>query len=142
MIFRSFKFFAIASIAFLSTSIKPSAQSATRESTEIVKLVSPEEAAAALEADPKIIVIDVRTPEEYAQGHIAKALNIDVKGKDFSEKISLLERSKTYLVHCRSGVRSAASMKTLKELGFENILHLDSGLKGWIKAGFSKVTPQ
>ena len=85
--------------------------------------------------DPKIVVVDIRTPEEFAKGHIKGAVNINMNSKDFSEKLGKLERDKTYIMHCRSGGRSASSLPVWKRLGFKNVLHLSSGTLGWVKAG-------
>lgn len=97
--------------------------------------ISVEKAQKSLKDDEKIIVVDVRTPKEFAEGHLAKAINIDVKSRDFAKEVAKLDKSKTYLVHCKSGGRSTRSLATWKELGFENILHLDAGYLGWVKDG-------
>ena len=80
-------------------------------------------------------VIDIRTAGEFKEGHIEGARLIDFFGEDFSEKISKLERDRLYLVHCRSGGRSAQSLAAWKELGFKRIYHLDGGILAWQKAG-------
>jgi rhodanese-related sulfurtransferase len=59
---------------------------------------------------PEIVVIDVRTPEEFAAGHIKGAKNIDFTAGDFKAKISELDRGVTYLMHCQSGGRSGNAM--------------------------------
>lgn len=87
------------------------------------------------EKTPKIIVVDLRTPEEFAKGHIKKAINININDKDFTKKLAKLDRKKTYVMHCRSGGRSSASVTVWNQLGFENVLHLSSGTLGWVKAG-------
>jgi len=87
-----------------------------------------------LQADSEIIIVDMRTAKEFAEGHLPKAINLDMKSKDFSEKLAKLDRNTTYLVHCRSGARSTKSLPTWKELGFKKLLHLDSGFLSWEKA--------
>lgn len=89
---------------------------------------------AAAKKDGKLVVLDVRTPEEYKAGHIAGAANIDFKAADFADKVGKLDKNKTYIVHCQSGRRSTSSLETFKKLGFRNIVHLDSGFAGWEKA--------
>ena len=59
--------------------------------------------------DKKLTVIDVRTPGEFAEGHIPGAKNIDYRNRNFRKRIGKLDKSKEYLVHCRSGGRSAAA---------------------------------
>ena len=94
------------------------------------------EAAAKLVKEKKVDVIDVRTADEFAEGHIAGAKNIDVmKGGEFEAKLTELDKSKPYLVHCQTGGRSSRSLKVFKKLGFEKIYHLDGGMGGWQAAG-------
>jgi rhodanese-related sulfurtransferase len=81
------------------------------------------------------IVLDVRTPDEYAGGHIEGALNIDFNADDFEANIAKLDRDKTYLVHCRSGGRSTSSLPAFEKLGFKSVIHLDGGMNGWTEAG-------
>lgn len=83
----------------------------------------------------KVAVLDVRTPDEYKEGHIANATNIDFTENDFAEKAGKLDKSKPYLVHCAGGGRSTSSLDILQKLGFQHIYHLDGGLKAWMKAG-------
>jgi len=76
-------------------------------------------------------LLDVRTPEEYASGHIAGAVNIDVKDPLFEDRISSLTRATTYAVYCASGVRSGNAAKIMKEKGFSSVVTLDGGMKMW-----------
>jgi len=85
--------------------------------------------------NPDAIVLDVRTPGEYAQGHIPNATLIDFKAPDFKDNLAGLDRDAAYIVHCRSGGRSTKSLTAFKELGFTNVLHLDGGFLAWQKAG-------
>lgn len=85
----------------------------------------------------EVIVLDIRTPAEFAEGHIEGALNIDFNADNFADNIDKLDKSKEYLVHCRSGGRSGRSLPTFESLGFEKILHLDGGMNGWVEAGLS-----
>jgi len=83
----------------------------------------------------EFVILDVRTSEEYSDGHIADSLNIDYKSPNFKEEASKLEKEKIYLTYCRSGRRSAKSAEIMKELGFENIYMIDGGIVAWEKAG-------
>lgn len=98
--------------------------------TAAVTHVKAAEAAKLVEGG-KVTVLDVRTPEEYREGHIKGARNIDYNAGDFAAKVKELDKSKPYLVHCKSGGRSTSSLATFKELGFEKIIHLDGGFTGW-----------
>ena len=100
-----------------------------------VTSVSPEQAVATMKKDPKIVVVDIRTPEEFAGGHIKGAINISMNDKEFAQKLAKLDRKRTYLMHCRSGGRSSASLPVWEQLKFESVLHLSSGTLGWVKAG-------
>ena len=67
------------------------------------------------------VVVDVRTPSEFAAGHIAGARNIDVEAADFSSRISTLDRTAAYLVYCHSGRRSAIAAQQMAAAGFSDI---------------------
>ena len=101
-----------------------------------------EAAAAAVEAPEKAItVIDVRTPEEFASGHIKGARNVDIASPDFQKNLAKLDPAKTYLVHCAAGGRSTRSLSLLDKLGFKSVIHLDGGLKSWKEAGLPLEKP-
>jgi phage shock protein E len=81
------------------------------------------------------VVLDVRTPKEFAAGHIAGATNIDWNAPDFPSKAAALDKSKTYLVHCAIGGRSAKASDKMAALQFTNVYNLEGGMKAWEKAG-------
>ena len=85
--------------------------------------------------DKQHVILDVRTPEEFQAGHIPGAVNLDVTASDFESKAAALDRSKIYLVHCASGVRSARACDKLKQLDFPNLFNLPAGFRAWAKAG-------
>ena len=89
------------------------------------------EAAKMLKENPKAIVLDIRTPAEFNEGHIPGAVNIDYKADSFESELEKLDRDTTYVMHCRSGRRSANSFETFRKLGFKNIVHMDDGILGW-----------
>lgn len=86
-----------------------------------------------------VTVIDVRTPEEYAAGHLDGAVNMNVEGPDFSAQIATLDTSGTVAVYCRSGRRSAAAADQMSGAGFTSIVNLDGGLDDLQPAGASIV---
>ena len=104
------------------------------EKKPVVKRVDAEEFDK-LRADRKNVVLDVRTEAEFKAGHIPGATNIDVNGPDFAGKVARLDKSKTYLVHCAAGRRSAQACGKLEAVGFTNLFDLAPGFKGWEKAG-------
>jgi len=80
------------------------------------------------------VVIDVRTPAEYAAGHIAGAQNIDVEAGDFATKIAALDKGAAYLVYCRSGRRSAIAADQMASAGFKDIAD-GGGMDALVAAG-------
>ncbi|BDS15555.1 rhodanese-like domain-containing protein [Aureispira anguillae] len=77
------------------------------------------------------IVLDVRTDAEFKSGKIEGAQNIDVQNASFRAKVEQLDKNKTYLVYCRSGMRSIKASKVLCELGFTKVYNLRNGYMGW-----------
>lgn len=94
--------------------------------------------AAAL-AMKKSVLIDVRTPAEFAAGHIAGATNIDVEAADFATKIGSLDKGAAYALYCRSGNRSGAAMQAMLGAGFTQVFHLGGGIGAWQSAGQALV---
>lgn len=88
-----------------------------------------------LSTNRQVVVIDVRTPREFAGGHIAGATNIDFNGNGFSAALGRLDRDRTYLVHCAAGGRSTKSLAVFKKQGFRSVVHLDGGFTAWEAAG-------
>ena len=82
-------------------------------------------------ASKKYVLVDVRTAEEFTDGHIEGALNIDYFSATFSDEISNIGLEKPVLVYCRSGNRSSKSMKIMYDLGFKEVYHLIDGIKVW-----------
>ncbi len=91
------------------------------------------EAAKMLEKNPDMMVLDIRTPGEFNSGHIPTSINIDYKAENFELEIKKLDRSKPYLMHCRSGRRSTAALDTFRKHRFDHIIHIDDGILGWNK---------
>lgn len=87
-----------------------------------------------------IVIIDVRTRDEYAAGHIEHARNIDISDNTFQTNINMLPRDAAYLVYCRSGNRSMKAIKVMIEKKFLTVYHLKDGIKNWVAAGYPLVT--
>ena len=81
------------------------------------------------------VLVDVRTPKEYREGHIPGAKMIDWKAKTFRELIVKIPKGKPVLVYCRSGVRSGNAAKLMATLGFKNIYNLKRGINQWKAEG-------
>ena len=90
---------------------------------------------AELIADTNVVVLDVRTASEFAEGHLERAINIDFKQDDFLEKAkATLPTNKTIAVYCRSGRRSANSADMLSAEGYK-MVNLKGGIIAWKEAG-------
>jgi len=82
-------------------------------------------------------VLDVRTPQEYAEGKIAGSKNLDVLKTDlFTTSIEKLDKNKTYYVICKSGNRSQKATNQMIEAGFKNVINIIGGMKAWETANF------
>ncbi len=90
---------------------------------------------AAKTAEANVVVLDVRTPGEFAQGRLANAINIDFQSGNFEAEISKLDKNATYAVYCRSGNRSGQAVKVMTDLGFTNLYDMDGGVIDWAAAG-------
>ncbi|MBO9615313.1 MAG: thioredoxin fold domain-containing protein [Dyadobacter sp.] len=80
-------------------------------------------------------LLDVRTPDEYGEGHLAKAANVDYKSPDFNTKIAKLDKNKPVYVYCLSGGRSAAAAAALHEHGFKEVYDMKGGYLKWNTSG-------
>ena len=102
--------------------------------TQGFKSLTVEEYAKAIE-DTGIVRLDVRTAAEYADGHIANTLNIDVLKDDFEKKAkATLPKDKVIAVNCRSGKRSKNAARILVKNGFK-VIELDAGYNDWLAKG-------
>lgn len=90
-------------------------------------------------SDTSVVLLDVRTPGEFASGHIAGATNIDFESGTFASDILKLDKNKTYAVYCRSGNRSAQATALMAKDGFKSIFNLNGGIINWQSAGNALV---
>lgn len=94
------------------------------------------EAAELMKKKPEnLVILDVRTPAEFRDGHIPNAKNMDFFGGSFDMDISRLPKNDTIIVYCRSGKRSAGAADVLSDAGFKKVLHMSEGMEVWEKAG-------
>ncbi len=87
-----------------------------------------------LAENPDIVLIDVRTPEEFQQGHLEGAKLINFYGSNFNAEVEKLDSAKKYVVYCRSGGRSAKSVKAMKKMGFTDVYNMSGGVLAWQRA--------
>ncbi len=112
-------------------------QSATTEvqQTVIAKNVAAEDFEKLIKSKENAILLDVRTPKEVAEGHIANATNIDYFSPEFKAELAKLDKTRPVLVYCHSGRRSGNTMAALQEMGFSEVYNLETGIVGWEAAG-------
>lgn len=96
-------------------------------------------AAALIEKDEDVVIVDVRTPREFAAGHLEGAVNVDFTSPTFKADIAKLPKDKTLLMHCQSGGRSRAALPAFAEAGFTDVQHMVDGYGGWSRAGLPSV---
>lgn len=82
-----------------------------------------------------LVILDVRTPEEFSAGHLEGATMIDFYEADFAARIAELDRDVPYLLYCRSGNRSGSAADIMKDLGFADVVDIDGGITAWVGAG-------
>jgi rhodanese-related sulfurtransferase len=101
-----------------------------------IETVAPSTAEAVIESAPAdLVVLDVRTPDEFASGHLSGASNIDFYASDFKAQIDALDKSATYVVYCHSGNRSGQATTIMKDLGFQTVYNVEGGINAWEQAG-------
>jgi phage shock protein E len=122
-------------VAFVSNnSFAADAATPPKATAKPVEHVTPAQAQKLI-AEKKLVVLDVRTPEEFKAGHIAGATNINFRSPDFEKRIAGLDKSQPYLVHCAAGGRSTQCLPVLEKHQVTSIYHLDGGMNAWSKAG-------
>lgn len=85
------------------------------------------------------IILDVRTPEEWAEGTIANAEKINYYSDNFANEIEKLDKKSPVFVYCKKGGRSSSAAEVLEEKGFTKVYNLDGGITAWIDAGNETV---
>lgn len=103
-------------------------------SNEAIKKVAPVEFSEAIN-QTGVIVLDVRTPEEFSAGHLPNAININLEGADFAGEVSKLDKNAIVAVYCRSGNRSGVATELMAELGFVDMYDMQGGILDWEAAG-------
>ena len=114
----------------------------TETPAQILKDITAEDANELIrenEDNPDFMIIDVRTPAEYADGNIEDSVLIDFNAGDFEEQIGQLDRDGKYLVYCRSGNRSGQAVDYMQEQGFKEVYNMLGGIGAWTAAGFPTV---
>lgn len=116
-----------------------SSESAPKPSSRVTE-VTAEQATKVLATTPGLVVVDVRTPEEFLAGHLAGANNVPLDDPQFATVLKRLDPKAPTLVYCRTGNRSTKAIVAMEKAGFTKLYHLVDGTEGWEKSGRPLVT--
>jgi rhodanese-related sulfurtransferase len=107
-----------------------------------IRTVQPD-VGAALQADPPsdLVILDVRTPEEFSEVHLEGATLMDFYDADFSDQLATLDPDVPYLIYCRSGNRSGQTVAMMEDLGFTDVSNVDGGIVAWLDDDLPVVQP-
>lgn len=118
------KTYSVASVLLFLISITIQAQSG-------INSVNSTEVASLIQKNKKLVILDVRTPSEYAQGHLANSINIDVNQPDVKDRLEKLDKNASYLVYCRTKNRSGVVANYMIQNGFTSVYQMMDGITGW-----------
>lgn len=105
--------------------------------TQSIELVSPADAAQVIADDPAgLVVLDIRTLEEFNEARLADAIMVDFYADDFADQLDTLDKDVPYVLYCRTGNRSSEAVKTMKDLGFAEVYEVDGGIVNWYDQGY------
>ena len=107
----------------------------TNQNSEGNTTISVAEFAKKIKEDKNVVILDVRTPQEYTQEHLPNAILENMQEDDFEQNIAKMDKNQTYLLYCKVGGRSSKALETMKKTGFKQVFHLDGGIVEWKKAG-------
>ncbi len=107
------------------------AQSAKKDSISVLSVTDFEKKL----TKKNVVLVDVRTPEEVADGHLDSALNINFLSENFAGEIEAMNKKNTYLIYCRTGKKSRSAADLLEKAGFKRVHMLDGGITAWKDAG-------
>ena len=111
----------VAATTLAACSSPDTAETASGSGSAVVTTAQPTQARALVDGGAQ--VIDVRTPEEFAAGHLAGATNIDVQAADFADRVGTLDPGATYVLYCRSGSRAGAAAEMMAGMGFTDVVN-------------------
>lgn len=107
--------------------------------TAVVESIAASEAAVLLADDPAAVLLDIRTPAEFAAGRLEGAVNVDFYAADFADRLAQLDRDAIYVIYCRSGNRTTAALEMFRDLGFTSVHAVDGGIVAWESTGHPVV---
>jgi len=93
-----------------------------------------------VQADARsLVILDVRTAQEFSMNHLKGSINLDFKSPSFSELVSGLDKKKAYLVYCRTGIRASRAVLLMSDLGFKELYNLAGGISRWHGDGYEVI---
>ncbi|MEA2024332.1 MAG: rhodanese-like domain-containing protein [Actinomycetota bacterium] len=105
--------------------------------TQSIELVSPAAAAQVIADDPAdLVILDIRTLEEFNEARLADAIMVDFYADDFADQLDTLDKDVPYVMYCRTGNRTSEAVKTMKELGFVEVYEIEGGIVNWYEQGY------
>ena len=111
--------------------------------TQIIRDITPVQAFAFIgenQSDPDFILLDIRTPEEFSAERLEDAVNlVDYYSETFRQDLDKLDKSKTYLIYCRTGRRTGEALTIMKDLGFSEVYNMLGGITGWAEEGLITI---
>jgi phage shock protein E len=114
----------------------------TTATQAVIETVSPAAAADLIAAAPPgLVILDVRTPDEFAAGHLAGAVNLDFSAATFGDDLAALDTGAPYIFYCRRGNRSADAREMMRSLGFREVHEIAGGIDAWVAAGLPVEAP-
>ncbi|MBA7571695.1 Thiosulfate sulfurtransferase GlpE [subsurface metagenome] len=88
------------------------------------------------EDNDNFIILDFRTPQEYAGGHLENAINIDCLSTSFQDSLATLDKDKIYLIYCRTGKRSSGALQIMNTMDFRKVYDMVDGFEAWAKKNY------
>jgi phage shock protein E len=129
---RRFAYFLVLALALVACS--------SAAATGTLETVSAQDAQAVIDDAPTdLVVLDVRTPEEFQAGHLENAVNVDFYAGDFADQLAGLDKDVPYVLYCNSGNRSGETLDMMSDLGFADVTEVDGGIQAWAAAGLPIV---
>ena len=101
--------------------------------------ISVEEAASVIVKlldDPGFVLLDIRTPAEIEDGHLPGAVDLNFRDPGFADKLSRLDRNRTYLIYCRTANRTGQAFELMTSMGFTKVYDMQGGIREWIELGY------
>jgi len=110
--------------------------------SQIIESITPQDAFTLIQENkdnPDFVIIDVRTPQEFAEEHIENAINLDYRSETFRDELNQLDKNKTYLIYCRSGGRSGNALAIMVALNFREVYNISGGISQWKVVGLPTI---